>query len=86
MTTTIDTNARITRPVPDSEIPALRLACLQAALAAVTNDAGRMTGVYRDIRRIIEADPEFRRQLAERMPRHANRPYHGALGATRTGD
>jgi hypothetical protein len=86
MSTTIDLTARITRRVPDSEIPALRLACLKAALAAVCNDAGRMTGVYRDITRMIENDPEFRRQLAERRPKHEDRPYRGALGATRTGD
>jgi hypothetical protein len=72
--------------IPDTEIPALRLACLEAALAAVTNDAGRMTGVYRDIMRLIEADPEFRRRSAELRPKPVDRSYQGALGATRTVD
>jgi hypothetical protein len=84
---TIDVAARIRRPVPDVEIPALRLACLRAALAAVSNDAGRMTGVHRDISRMIQDDPEFRRQRAEWQRRQlepVEREYYGKLGAVRS--
>ena len=75
----LDIAARIRRPVKDEEIPALRLACLQAALAAVATDAGRMTGVHRDISRLIRDDPEFRRRLAERIPAGPTEsgPYRG---------
>jgi hypothetical protein len=79
------------KPVQPSEIPALRLACLQAALAAVATHDGRMTGAYRDIEALIAADPEYQRQQAELRERERrarqdrpdtrsgyNGPYTGA--------
>jgi hypothetical protein len=65
------------KPVQPSEIPAIRRACLEKALAAVANHDGRMTGVYRDIERLIKADEDeaFRQRLAE--TKREDKPYQG---------